>query len=160
VVVRGGGNTTIDVRVTGGEGDDVLIDSTRVTRSHTYTTFYDAHGNNTFVTGPHTRVSRKPFVTRQPPEPEEEEDDEPRPPRVAQQERRGRFQDLLNEGEGFFAAKLSAHFVRDWGESSGIGPAWDIREGTGVVLGARYSHTDYGFRRDPYETRYTVTGLV
>ncbi len=159
-IVRGGGQHTIDVRIIGGEGDDVLIDSTRVARNHTYTTFYDAHGNNTIVTGPHTRVSRKPFVTAQPPV-EEDEDEEDRPvPRVAHEERRGRYQDLINDGGGFVESKTTAGFVRDWGQKQGLGPAFELQEGTGLLLGASYGKTDFGFRRIPHETQYRLSAFV
>lgn len=69
-VVRGRVERTIDVRIIGGEGDDVLIDSTSAPGSETFTTFYDSHGNNTIMPGPHSRVSDRPYVTRQPVEPE------------------------------------------------------------------------------------------
>src|SRR5688572_10796937 len=61
-VVRGVTDYTIDVRVIGGEGDDILVDSTDVSRGGTYTTFYDAHGRNTIETTRHTRVSTKPYI--------------------------------------------------------------------------------------------------
>jgi hypothetical protein len=157
-IVRGGGSNTIDVRIVGGEGDDVLIDSTRVARSHTYTTFYDAHGNNTIVTGPHTRVSRKPYATTPPPV--EEDDEEERTPRVAREERRGRYRDLMSGKGGFIAERTNPRTVRDWGQQHGFGPAYELREGTGLILGASYGQTDYGFRREPYETSYVLTGLV
>ncbi|HEY0673798.1 MAG TPA: BamA/TamA family outer membrane protein [Longimicrobiales bacterium] len=157
-IVRGGSRNTIDVRIMGGEGDDVLIDSTRASGGHTYTTFYDAHGNNTFVTGSHTRVSRKPYVTHQPPMTEDEKKEGT--PRVAQEERRGRYQDLMNMDQGFIEQKTVAQWIRDWGQNNGVGPAFEWREGTGVILGLSYGQTDFGFRREPYETRYALTGFV
>jgi hypothetical protein len=50
------------VRVIGGEGDDVLADSSCVAHGAA-THFYDAGGRNTFVRGPRTQVVTKPFVT-------------------------------------------------------------------------------------------------
>ena len=149
------------MRIIGGEGDDVLVDSTSGPGSETFTTFYDAHGNNTIVTGPHTRVSRKPFVTAQPTGPDDDDDDDDKTtPRIAQEERRGRYQDLMNADAGFIESKTSSEWIRDWGERRGITPAFEIQEGSGVVLGAGYGMTDFGFRRMPYETRFVVTGLI
>jgi hypothetical protein len=160
VIVRGGAARTIDVRIAGGEGDDVLVDSTSGSGTETLTTFYDAHGNNTIIAGPHTRVSRKPYVTRQPPEPEDDDDDEKKTPRVLQEERRGRYQDLMNADAGFIESKTSSEWIRDWGELNGINPAFELQEGSGLIIGASYGKTDFGFRRVPYETRYALTGLV
>ena len=161
VVVRGTADNSIDVRVVGGEGDDVLIDSSRVSRSHSYTTFYDAHGTNTFVRGPHTRVSEKPYVTKQPAmrlDPEDEK--EVKEDRVALEERRGRFQDLMNTGKGFVESKTKSETTRNWGESRGLVPALELREGSGVIIGAGWGFTDYGFRRVPYETRFAITPMI
>jgi hypothetical protein len=158
-VVRGGAARTIDVRIMGGEGDDVLIDSTRAPGRTTFTTFYDAHGNNSFVTGPHTRVSRKPYVTMQPME-EEDDDDEPRPKRVAREERRARYQDLMNADAGFVESKTSSEWTRDWGERKGLIPDLELHEGSALVLGVGYDKTDFGLRRVPYETRYALIGMV
>lgn len=158
-IVRGTAARTIDVRVMGGEGDDVLIDSTSGPGSRTVTTFYDAHGNNTLVPGSHTRVSRKPYVTQQP-APDDDDDDEPKPKRIAQEERRGRYQDLMNSEGGFIESKTRSAWTRDWGESKGLQPAVELHEGSGIVVGVGYGLTDFGFRRVPYETRYALTGMV
>ena len=161
VLVRGTADNTIDVRVIGGEGDDVLVDSSRVSRNHTYTTFYDAHGRNTFVTGPHTRVSEKLYVARQPAmrlDPEDEK--EVKEDRVALEERRGRFQDLMNTGKGFVESKTKAETTRNWGQTSGLVPALGLREGSGIIIGLGWGMTDYGFRRIPYETRFAITPMV
>ena len=158
-IVRGQAAGTIDVRIMGGEGDDVLVDSTGGPGRRTVTTFYDAYGNNNFVTGPHTRVSRKPYVTRQPIE-DEDDDDEQRPKRVAQEERRGRYQDLMNADAGFVESKTSSEWTRDWGEKKGLIPDVELHEGSGLVLGIGYDKTDFGFRRMPYETRYALIGMI
>ncbi len=159
-IVRGGASGSIDVRIAGGEGDDVLMDSTRTFGSRTYTTFYDAFGNNTFVTGPHTRVTRKPYVTAQPAPPEADDEEDRKPQRVAQEERRGRYQDLMNADAGFVESKTSSEWTRDWGEQSGFGPSFGLQEGSGLILGVGYGQVDYGFRRVPYESRFALTGLV
>lgn len=159
-LVRGSASNSIDVRVIGGEGDDVLVDSSRLSRGKTFTTFYDAHGNNTIVTGAHTRVSRKEYVARQPAEPEVEEGEKKKAPRILREERRGRFQDLMNAAEGFIEQKTSAQSIRDWGEQTGIIPIAELREGSGVIVGAGFAKTDFGFRRVPYETRWSVAGMV
>jgi hypothetical protein len=159
-IVRGASPRTIDVRIIGGEGDDVLIDSTSAPGTETFTTFYDAHGNNRIVTGPHTRVSRKAYVSPQPvqaggdagkPEPTD---------RILEEERRGRFQDLMNAGAGFIESKTTTEWIRDWGQKNGLGPAFELHEGTGLVIGGAYNHTDFGFRRVPYETRMDAAFLI
>jgi hypothetical protein len=162
VLVRGGAENTIDVRIIGGEGDDVLVDSTSGPGSETFTTFYDAYGNNTIVTGPHTRVSRKPFVTKQPPVIDAEDDDQDKKPeRIAREERRGRYQDLMNADQGFIEQKTEAETTtRSWGEKVGLTPAFELREGTGIIVGLGWTTTDFGFRRSPYETSWSLTGLV
>ncbi len=58
VVVRGDAEHSITLRVIGGGGDDVMIDSSRVRAGGTKTRFYDDRGNNTFLTGPRTAVDR------------------------------------------------------------------------------------------------------
>jgi hypothetical protein len=159
-IVRGGAPRTIDVRVVGGEGDDVLIDSTTTSGNETFTTFYDAHGNNTIVTGPHTRVSLAPYVS---PQPVEGGGDAGKPKssnRVLHEERRGRFQDLMNAGAGFIESKTTAEWIRDWGQKNGVSPAFGLREGSGLIVGGGFNRTDFGFRRVPYETRFDITGLV
>jgi hypothetical protein len=162
VLVHGSAEHSIDVRIVGGEGDDVLIDSSRVSRGGTFTTFYDAHGQNTIVTGQNTRVSRKPYLAAPPSrlDQDEEDKDDKKPKRVLQEERRGRFQDQMNAGQGFIEQKTTALLVRDWGQSKGFAPAFELREGTGLIIGGGYRSMDFGFRRVPYETRWKVTGLV
>lgn len=65
-VVRGGARETIMVRVVGGGGDDVMIDSATVRRGRAPTAFYDGRGDNTFVRGAATAVDRD---DHSPPEP-------------------------------------------------------------------------------------------
>ncbi|HEV2147488.1 MAG TPA: hypothetical protein VGR37_08795, partial [Longimicrobiaceae bacterium] len=59
-VVRGDVGRSVGVRVIGGGGDDVLVDSSRV-RGGGGTALYDHRGENRFVAGPGTRVDRRPF---------------------------------------------------------------------------------------------------
>jgi hypothetical protein len=79
---------------------------------------------------------------------------------VIQEERRGRYQDLMNVDAGFIESKTNSEWIRDWGERSGISPAFALQEGSGLIIGASYDKTDFGFRRVPYETRYALTGMV
>src|SRR5690606_16965628 len=58
------------------------------------------------------------------------------------------------------ARELLPSSRRDWGHSFSISPAGDWRSHVGVVAGATASWTKYGFRRDPYQTRHAITGLV
>ena len=160
VLVRGQAEQSIKVRVVGGEGNDVLLDSSSVAQGGRLTTFYDARGNNTIVRGSGTRVSTKPYVTIQPIEPEPDEDEDPLVPRLVAEERRGRFQDLMNAGAGFIESKTSAENTRTWGDSRGLAPTVFLQEGSGVIIGAGTSMTDYGFRRVPYESNVTLQLLL
>lgn len=62
-VVRGAGGS-IDVRVIGGDGDDVLADSTTSGGTH----FYDAEGDNRFLRGGHTHVDTREWIAPAPTE--------------------------------------------------------------------------------------------
>lgn len=159
-IVRGDVERSIEVRVIGGEGDDVLIDSSRVAHGDK-THFYDALGNNTLVEGPHTRVIRKPFVTTAPKCSLDEEDEcEEKQPRILSEERRGRQQDLVNNDQDFITAKTRTQQARTWGQSHSWTPLVSYREGSGVVLGIGPTITDYGFRRSPYESRVALHAMV
>ena len=159
-VVRGTTARSIEVRVIGGEGDDILIDSSHVADGDA-TQFYDAHGENTIVSGANTNFSSKPFVTAPPKcsldDDEECEDDED--PRVLMEERRGRQQDLVNDAGTFIDQKTRSH-TRSWGKTSSWGGLIGYRESDGVILGFGPSTTDYGFRRVPYEWKVDVRGMV
>lgn len=164
VIVRGAGNESIKVRVIGGSGDDVLVDSSRVERGRGVTVFYDARGKNEFVTGPDTRINEKPYYTLQPKKERSSDiDDDPcYGPKKAEEiceERRGRFQDLMNTGKGFLREKL-ARGHRTWGGTSGISPGVDLVDGTGIVLGLTHTTTKYGFRHNPYNTRMSLGARV
>jgi len=163
-VVRGDVDHSIKVRITGGDGDDILVDSSRVAGG-TFTAFYDAVGNNQFVTTAATKVDRGKYRVPQPRasyDDDEEEEPEEADGRIAKEERRGRFQDLLNDeaGKDFIDQKTSPSVLpRTWGEKSGFRPAADYREGAGVIVGAGWQNTTYGFRRAPYKRDLIVNGF-
>jgi hypothetical protein len=58
-VVRGAGPAGMSLRIVGGEGDDILTDSTRASGARV--SFHDAEGRNTFIAAERTRVDRRPF---------------------------------------------------------------------------------------------------
>jgi hypothetical protein len=160
VVVRGAVERSIEVRVIGGEDDDVLIDSSQVARGDR-THFYDAHGNNTFVTASNTRVIRTPYVTPPPACGLDEEDcDKPKDVRVLSEERRGRQQDLANKGVSFIDAKTRSETSRSWGKTASWSPLLGYRDSHGVILGFGPVISDYGFRRRPFESRIAAHAMV
>ncbi|HUP90266.1 MAG TPA: BamA/TamA family outer membrane protein [Longimicrobiales bacterium] len=157
VVVRGGIEQGIQLRVLGGEGDDVLVDSTRMD-----VRFYDASGKNQFVTGPRTVVHTAPYEFMQPARFLDAEDNEKKPdenPRKIREERRGRHQDLQNARADFVAQKTTAAIPRTWGKKSTWMPLFEYHDGPGVVLGFGPVTTDFGFRRLPYESLISVKGM-
>ena len=160
VLVRGTSDRSITVRVIGGEGNDVLADSSRVAHG-TATHFYDASGHNTFIRGSHTAISTKPFET--PPPRREDEDDEEKEPeedtREISEERRGRFRDQAPDNDDFIEQKMGSG-IRFWGNSRTWTPMTGYRESGGVVLGYGPTFTDYGFRYRPYAWRADVRGMV
>lgn len=99
-VVRGTRNDAILVRVVGGPGDDVLVDS-----SGTGVVFYDAEGDNTIRAGPDTGVDREPYSP-----PEEEASLLPNKPR--------------DWGSARSVFSPSAAWVSDVGLLLGGGPRW------------------------------------
>ena len=113
----------IRVRLIGGAGDDMLMDSTSGGSRRTRTWIYDHEGMNVLIAGPHAEVSRRAFQTPVPPK------------------------DWLG------TTVLQGRF-RDWGHSLGFAPLLDYRLSTGVITGLTYTHTTYGFRRVPYQTRW------
>lgn len=154
-IVRGESERSIVVRVAGGEGDDVLADSSRVGRK-TVTHFYDASGQNTFVRGDHTRIVTTPFVTA-PPEHFDEEAKTKEESRVISEERRGRQRDLMQGNVTTLTAKAPDRY---WGEAGRWTPTTGYRESGGVLLGFGPVYTRYGFRRQPYAWRAGLHGLV
>lgn len=159
-VVRGNVERSIEVRVIGGEGDDVLIDSSHVANGDK-THFYDAHGDNTIVRGARTRVVTRPYGTPAPKCDISDDDcEKKKKPRVLSEERRGRQQDLSNDQADYIDQKVRSEQTRSWGQVAGWTPMAGYREGNGVVLGFGPTITDYGFRRRPYEWRLTARAMV
>ncbi len=159
-VVRGVSHRSIDVRVTGGEGDDVLADSSHLERG-ARTRFYDATGENTFVTGSHTHVDTTPFVTKPPRRSlDEDENQEPEEhPRRVNEERRGRFRDLMPGSEDVIERQMYAG-QRFWGSTGGLMVMTGYRESGGVLLGLGPTTTHYGFRHQPYAWRADARGIL
>jgi len=159
-LVRGSVGRSIKVRVIGGEGDDVLIDSSRVAGSSTR--FYDASGRNTIVKSAGTLVNTTEFVISPPMRSfDEEENAEPeKNPRMLSEERRGRFNDLMADGGGFVVEKTRIAGARNWGRIMKWTPAIDYREQAGVVLGFGPTWTTYGFRHMPYGSKVSAHAMV
>lgn len=63
-LVRGSARRGIRLRVIGGKGDDLLADSSQVTRLGHWTSFHDGEGDNAFVLGPSTGADRRPYTER------------------------------------------------------------------------------------------------
>ena len=167
--VRGAAKQSIKVRVAGGAGDDVLIDSSRVEQGgDPRTVFYDAYGSNLVVRGYRTRIDTKPFYA---PQPGLADQDEERakpgadtayaePSDSIAEERRGRFQDQINQyGRDFLGGKTVAQPFRSWGSQTSWRPAFDYREGAGVIVGAGYQHRRFSFRHKPFYWDLNAAGL-
>jgi hypothetical protein len=60
-LVRGTVDRSLVVRVIGGGGSDVMVDSSVVRTGGTHTVFYDSRGNNQFVRGAATAVDREEY---------------------------------------------------------------------------------------------------
>ncbi|MGQ0813634.1 MAG: BamA/TamA family outer membrane protein [Gemmatimonadota bacterium] len=159
-IVRGNVERSIELRIVGGEGNDVLVDSSNVAHGDK-THFYDAHGNNTIIAGANTRVIRTPFVTAPPQcSLDDDEECEEKRPRVLREERRGRPSDLQPDPPSYLDKKTRSDKTRTWGKVNGWGPHIGYKESNGVVLGLGPTSTDYGFRRRPYESRVSVRAMV
>lgn len=157
-VVRGSGAGTILVRVIGGEGDDVLVDS-----SAAGARFYDASGNNNFVRGANTVVDTRAYATSQPARYLDDDKNKEKPdpnPRTIKEERRGRHQDLQNARADFVAQKTTAATIRTWGKQTTLMPVLEYHDGPGIVLGIGPVTTDYGFRRVPREWRMALQPVI
>jgi len=153
VVVRGSSDPGIVVRVTGGAGDDVLADSSRVSTGGTGTWLYDASGNNTILAGSSTRVDTRPYVTAQPSKLQPDED-KPEPPRLVQEERRGRFQDQWNNAADSELAFSdgAAGAGQSWGRRRAAYPVVAYKDGAGVIVGAALRDVRHGFRANPHSS--------
>jgi hypothetical protein len=158
-VVRGNARVSILVRVTGGGGDDVLADSARVQAGGVRTLFYDASGDNTLVAGPDTRVDRRSYLTMQPTGLQPDEG-KPEPPRLVQEERRGRFEDQWRNAEASAVTPTGASrgAGQFWGRRRVVHPVAGYKDGAGVIVGMAVSDTTHGFRKDPHASALSGTG--
>jgi hypothetical protein len=148
VIVRGAAQQSILVRVVGGDGADVLVDSSTVAGGD-ITHFYAEDDDDVVVRGAHTSVSRKSY------------DEHPA----------GRPEDLRLAEIGLWEEQESgetAHLVDrrlrgpsygDWGESFSFGPTFDYSGSVGIIVGAGPSYTKYGFRREPYKFHVSLDAL-
>jgi len=157
-LVRGSSDHSITVRVIGGEGDDVLVDSSHVAHGAA-THFYDASGHNTFLRGSRTVITTKPFDTPPPQREDDEEKESGDDTRAISEERRGRFRDQEPASEDFVEEK-TGRGTRYWGDTSGWKPMTGYRESGGVILGYGPTMTDYGFRYRPYVWRADASAMV
>ncbi|HEY8468992.1 MAG TPA: BamA/TamA family outer membrane protein [Longimicrobiales bacterium] len=166
-VVRGPAASDLIVRVIGGDGDDVLMDSTTATRGEVVTAFYDASGENVFVAGKDTRVDRRPFRfdPELPAVAEEEEvvadDAQPAP---GEDPAAGAVEDDEPQGSRYgndewLEHKTGEDRYRDHGSSLSWRPWLDTEMGVGLVVGGGPVLTRYGFRSVPYRSRLRLLGL-
>jgi hypothetical protein len=75
------------------------------------------------------------------------------------EERRGRFQDLMNAGQDFIASKITSADARHWGGKVTLGPAFDYGEGAGPIIGVARTALDYGFRQEPFSSRLRLAAM-
>lgn len=158
-IVRGNVERSIALRVIGGEGDDVFIDSSRVAQ-HAFTAFYDATGQNVFAKGPETRVDERPYYWAPPNRYFDVEENAEKPdkdPRKINEERRGRYLDLT---AGYLDKRTGSDNPRSWGRQTVFGGLIYYHDGPGVILGFGPTFTDFGFRRAPFETQHAVRVLA
>ena len=158
VLVTGTAHVDLKVRVTGGAGDDELIDQSSGEPGRVHTMFYDAHGKNRIQPGPVTKVDTEEYNIAQP-KVEYDDNTSVDTTLVVFEERRGRQQDLMNDpGKNFVQQKFSRSLHRYWGGRNTWGPAFGYGEGAGVVVGVTRSATKYGFRHDPYKQQVRLSG--
>jgi hypothetical protein len=158
-VVRGTSTAGIKVRITGGAGDDVLVDSATVGSGSTV--FYDAFGKNQFITTSKTRVDTRTYITVQPLDDDEQKPEEKTLTQLLGEERRGRFQDeVLANSKDFFAAKTQSAFLRTFGSNFSVRPMVDYRLGAGIILGGGPVYQQFGFRHVPRELSATITPMI
>ena len=160
VRVMGTAQQSIRVRVIGGGGDDMLVDSSAVAQGGWATRFYTAHGNDRVVRASGTRVDTRDFDEVLPgrpldlvapaPEPGEDPDEED-----------GDDEDAADDPglEEAVSDRLQRPAYRDWGGKSGLRPAADFRSGSGLLIGAGAGLTRYGFRREDYKYRLDAQAL-
>lgn len=159
VRVFGAASRTIPVRVIGGAGDDVLVDSAQV-GGRTVTVFYTAEGNDRVSAAPGTRVDDRPFAEMLPGRPLDlmaRVASGDRPDEEADEDEQSEDEEG-EESEKDVADLLEGSSYRDWGVTAGTRPALDFRSRSGLLVGVGRSYTRYGFRREPY--RYHLSGTA
>ena len=163
VRITGRASESIRVRVLGGGGDDVLIDSASVSRGGWATRFYTAHGDDRVVRGNATSVDDRDFDDVLPgrpldlaalaPEPGSDDGEEDAD---TEDENAGEEGPGLQEQIG---ERLARPFYRDWGHRSSFGPTADFRSGSGLLIGVGTEYRRFGFRRDDYKYRLGAQAL-
>jgi hypothetical protein len=133
-VVRGAVQRSIHVRVVGGGGDDLLVDSSSVGR-FTATSFYDARGTNRFETR-RTEVDRRPF--REPPR--------------TDVLLGGTLRSVSGSIPELPPRDLEDPF-KDWGTLLLPIPWLAYQPDVGIVLGMGVQRFAYGFRKVPHASR-------
>ena len=151
VMVRGSAARSARVRVVGGSGQDVLMDSSLVglpvvRRVLTTTFFYDADGDSEFVSGPGTEIDRRPFRSVPSPGAARPDTHAPTAP--------GGCGGLGREGG---PADLG-HPFQDWGSRWVPTPWVSFQSDLGLLVGAGAERHGYGFREVPYGSRQTLRG--
>ena len=147
VVVRGSTARSPTVRVVGGSGQDVLVDSSIVgapiVRSVlTRTYFYDSDGDSDFLSGPGTEIDRRGY--RAPPRTDSH------PP--------GRPGACDGGGQGDAPPRDLADPLRDWGSRWVPAPWLSFQPNLGLLIGAGAERRGYAFREVPYGSRETLRG--
>lgn len=140
-VVRREGPVHVGVRVIGGGGDDVLED-----RSRGGVAFYDHRGENRFVTGPGTRVDRRPYRAEALERAQNER-------QIGGREKPEEAQDAPPGDAN--PDQLLPSRQRNWGVNKSFFSPWaGWVSNVGPVVGVGPAVTRYGFRRDPYHFRW------
>ena len=140
-IVRGRALRSATVRVVGGDGDDVMIDSSTVglpivRRLLTRTFFYDSDGDNHFVRGPGTETDERRF------QPSPRKDSYPlSPPRSCS--------DTRSE----LPPRDLGDPVRDWGTHWVPAPRLGFQPDLGPLIGMGVVRYRYAFHKVPYGSR-------
>ena len=143
-IVRGSVLRSATVRVVGGEGNDVAIDSSTVglpivRRLLTRTFFYDSDGDNQFVRGPGTEIDERHF---QPPA--RKDIYPPSPP--------GACGDTRSE----LPPRDLGDPVRDWGTHWVPAPKFGFQPDLGPLIGMGVVRYRYAFHKVPYGSRVSL----
>ena len=117
VTVRGAPAPRIGIRVVGGAGSDVFIDSTRSGSVH----FYDDRGRTTSEGTRRVAVNTK-------------------------------------QHDEWIGSDTNRYPPRDWGTWNRPLPWVEVNSDLGLFVGAGILRTEYGFRRAPFASQFTVRG--